>query len=523
MTNYAETPRWKHQIEDTRFCVNQPYRLLGNEPGTGKSRIVVDTADELFFNNEIDQLLVVCPAPARSVWLDPDPILGEFAKWAPPRLSYTVEDYSTQSSVLAPPSGRSKFLPHLRVVVTNPEFLRRVEGEGRHKSRPRLAPLRDWARSKRTMLIADESWQYQSPKAQQSKALYLLRTACTRAYLLNGTPGEIKNLFTQYQILSPDILRCDNWFQFRGRYCLMGGYMNKEVVGYQREDEFRELTAPYTSLRIASECQDLGPEPVRTHLDVRLTPKTWKLYREMEDDMFAWVSKTDAAVAQHAGTVAMRLAQITNGFVGGVEEDVQGDLYDEGRDPEQPEVREIGREKLDGMLEWMAQHWPQNKLVIFTRFRPDVERTQRVLQDAYPLHVVKKIYGMQGRKAALEERERAKMLLAPGGDPAPAIVVANTQSGGAGLNFAASQICAFMANDYSLKTRVQAEKRVYRPGQTGRVTFLDVLASGPNGERTIDHLIVANLRRKEDMQVWTAERWRAALLSLRQGPSRRAA
>jgi hypothetical protein len=44
------------------------------------------------------------------------------------------------------------------------------------------------------------------------------------------------------------------------------------------------------------------------------------------------------------------------------------------------------------------------------------------------------------------------------------------------------------------------------------VTYLDVLATGPSGGRTIDAVILRALRKKEEVARWTTDAWRRALL-----------
>lgn len=497
---------WAHQIEDTATLVREPYHFLGLGPGLGKSRIVVDAAHRLFLAGEIDTLIVVAPAPGRSVWADPDPVLGEFTKWIG-SCPHTLHEYKPETDL--------KHLggPGLTVLVTNPEFIRPRSVTQRSTGTTRridyLKPLITWASKRRAFLAVDESWQYQNPTAKQTKAVTKLRQACVRVALLNGTPGEPRHLYAQFQILDPDILKCRSFAQFRDCFCTTGGYMGKEITGYQNLETFRQWTAPHITVREARECVDLGPEPVRTQIEARLTPATWKHYVAMRDDMVAWLSESEASVAGQAGVKALRLAQIVNGFLGGVETAAQDLLEDEWPRLDSHTTKEIGREKLDALTDWLADNWRDPKLVVFTRFRADVERTARTLANALKVrHEVVKIYGGQSE----DERRRAKELLAPGGDPKDAIAVVNTISGGAMLNFAAAQLAVFLGHDYALRVRQQAEKRVDRYGQTGRVTFLDILATGPNGEKTIDHVIVAAHRRAEDLLAWTPEKWRAALL-----------
>lgn len=483
-----------HQIVDTQSLIDKPAYALWCDPGTGKSRTVIDAACELYRQGRIDSVIVVCPAPARSVWVDPNPVLGEWSKWCADDVPYTLGEYHQKTNLTAVGRGRE-----LAVLVTNPEFIRRTE---------RRRPLQAWAHQRETLLVVDESWAYKTPNAAQTKAMCWLRDSCSRVVLLNGTPGEPKDQYTQFRILNPKILDNVNHMAFRAHYCVMGGYLGKQVIGYQNMDEFHARTAPYCVVRKIRDCVDIGPEPIRTQIEARLMPATWKLYTELRDEAIAWLSAHESATAMQAGVKTMRLAQITNGFLGGVI-DHGPDLLEEptGVAPPSSPLREVGREKLDTTIAYLKEHWHDSKLLVFAKFRPDVERTALALKAAFLNHEVVRVYGQQDPK----ERERAKTLLAPGGDPTPGIAVANAFAGGASLNFAASQLTVFLGHEYSHRVRRQAEGRTDRPGQTGRVTFLDVLAVGPQGQRTVDHQIVAAQRRGEELETWGAQEWLKAL------------
>ncbi len=494
-----------HQTIDTASLLAKPAFALFVEPGGGKSRTVIDAVLSLYRRGDIDRVVVACPAPARSVWVDPSEVLGEWAKWWPATEPCFVTEYHAKTFLDRLPKAG------LTVLVTNPEFIRRTE---------RLKPLQVWAKAGKTLLVVDESWAYKTPNAAQTKAMQRLRACCSRVVILNGTPGSPAEQYSQFRILDPAILNSYNYAAFRARYCVMGGYMGKQIVGFQNMDEFHQKTAPYCVVRKIRDCIDLGPEPVRTQIEAKLTQSTWKVYTELRDELITWLSETENVTAMQAGVKVMRLAQITSGFVGGVEALDHGsyDLFDgtendsatgtglsagPSRDAAPSPLRQLGSEKLDALIEWMKRNWSDPKALVFTRFRFDVERTANALGATFRHHEVVRVYGAQ----APSERERAKLLLAPGGSVAPAVVVANAQSGGAGLNFAAAQLCVFLANDYSSRIRRQAEGRVDRPGQSGRVTFLDVLATGPAGQKTVDHHILEKLRKKEEVETMSRLEW----------------
>jgi SNF2 family DNA or RNA helicase len=479
-------PRFPHQMAATEALRERPALFIGFKPGRGKSRLVVDAACLLYAEDRIDTLLVVAPAGLRSVWADPDPVLGEVSKWVWPGTPHAIHEYHAKTDL------RKLRSSGLLVVVTNYEFIRRDE---------RLDPLIAWAKGRRVLLVADESWAVQNHKAKQTKALYKLRAVCARAALLNGTPGSPDQQYTQFMILDKRIFDGMNPWQFRARFCQLGGWQQKKIVGYTNLDEFAARTAPYILLDDGGDDFARIAPPVRTQVEVPLSPASWKVYLALRNEFVAWLSDTTTATALQAGVRAMRLAQVVNGFVGGVEE--EADLLDEGSLLPPSTTREIGDEKARALEQLILDEGVPDKVLVFARFRPDVERAVRRLSEAFPQHRVLPLYGSQPP----EERAEAKRLLAPDGDARKAIIVANARSGGAGLNLAAASLCIFAANDYAHKTRVQAEGRVDRTGQTRQVRFVDLIATGPDGQKTIDHLIVSSLRRQQDVTVQTLRAW----------------
>jgi hypothetical protein len=223
----------------------------------------------------------------------------------------------------------------------------------------------------------------------------------------------------------------------------------------------------------------------------------------MRDEAIAWLNAQERAQAAQAITRVMRLAQLTAGFLGGVREDAGDPIVDECL----AATREVGREKLDLLLDWTADRLdedPNLKLLVWCRFRAEAERVTQALKIRFPRAEVGLIYGDQKR----ETRDAGLALLNPKTAPVgPAILVGTTRTGSFGLDLQAAHTVVYMTNDYSLMVRTQSEDRVHRPGQTSPVSYFDVVATGPDGQRTVDHAILKALRKKSDVAAWTTREW----------------
>jgi len=319
---------FQHQREDVAWLIERPFAFIASEMRTGKSKIVIDAAQFLYEARVIDCVIVVAPAPVRDVWYDPT--LGEVAKHAWEDMPNKVVEYHARLrtwSNIACPSNSAPSKERLTWYVTNYEFLR---------SKARLTQLFAVAGPK-TLLVLDESSFVKNHAAQQTKACLQLRRACGRVVLLNGTPifHSPMDLFSQGNILHPSILDCKFVTLYRARYAVQkpvlghggkplanprGGGPILQTVGWTNLDDLQRRFAPYTVRRLQAECLDLPPKLDPVTLTATLTPETWRAYRDMRDELVVWLNQSSVATSATAAVKALRLSQITGGFIGGVED-----------------------------------------------------------------------------------------------------------------------------------------------------------------------------------------------------------
>jgi hypothetical protein len=481
--------------------------MIGDEMRLGKTRTCIAGAEALYRAGLIDDVVVVAPAtPAKDVWFHPQ--FGQIAA------------YSTEAvTVLGYFSGREKRWTlegsrPLRWLITNYELIRRPE---------RLTTLLKEVGPK-TLLILDESIAVAGHGSQQTKAVFKLRRRCGRVVELNGTPwgDNPGSVYAQFKILDPAILGCTTWYDFVARYGVMGGYRALKAVrkpdgSWKREmapmqivrwvnlDDLSHRTAPFVLRRTMKEVYPEMPRPLDPAvLTVTLTEDTWKIYKEMRDNAVAKLSEGVVSAAQ-AGVKMLRLRQITAGFLGGIEGcECSGDGYG-CENPSHGYVRmtEVGREKLDAILGWVSGQLadePAFKCILWCAYRKEAERLAGKLSGLLPAHL---LYGQSHA-----DREVALRVLDPRTAGAgPAALVGLARAGGFGLNFAAASSMLYASNEASLVVREQSEARILGPDQKRAAAYTDVVAEGPKGQKTVDHVLLKLLRGKRDVASLTAAEW----------------
>jgi SNF2 family DNA or RNA helicase len=494
-------PPFFHQLVGTKELVKNKNFAIFDEMGAGKTKQAIDAACILYEAGEIDTLLIVCPAQVKTVWLDPE--LGEIVKhsWVPVYLA----EYSSKYPTVDFNQGKGR----LTVLVVSYEFLRQ---------NVRLMNLIRMIKANRrkVTMVLDESIFVKNPKAAQSKACFELRKSVSRAVLLNGTPisNNPLDLYAQFACLDKKILGFNNFYAFRNHHARMGGYLGKQVVGFVNLPELQEKLKPYVLRRLKVDCLDLPPK-LPTHIEIALSPATWKIYKDMRDDMVAWLSDESMATASQAAVKTLRLSQITSGFLGGLHDASVDDDPDSLFNPDLINKilppKEIGDEKLKMLTDWLIERFendPAFRVVIWCRFRAELTRYYERFVKMFPKVIVKKIQGGQSKTA----RDDAKAEFQAGDITKPAILLGNPQAGGFGLTLTTAHTVVYSSNDYNLLTRLQSEDRVHRPGQTHPVLYVDIIATGPSRQKTVDHMIVKALQKKEDLSKLTTEEWRSRLM-----------
>jgi len=497
LANGESSPIKAHAKIGVEALVTHPYFALFDEMGAMKTAQTIVATQFLYEADTIDRVIVITPASVRGVWFDPE--LGELKKHLWLDVPNKISEFHAKIRQWehGPKSPNS-----LRWIVTNYEFIGR--------SAKRLNELLLYCGPK-TLLVLDESIAVKSPTALQTKACVKLRKYCGRIVLLNGTPiaNNPIDMLSQGNIMHPSILDCKWVGQFRDRYAVMASNTRFPlIVKWKNLEDLQQRFAPYVLRRLKSECLDLPEKLPAVTLTATLTPTLWKTYKAMRDNMVAWLNSTDASLAEQAAIRALRLAQITSGFLGGVEEVLEDDAP---RDAPLRTTTEIGREKLNVILDFFAtglQADPNLKLLVWGRFRAEVLRMIAEVRALYPDLAVGAIMGGQNKT----DRDAALRLLDPRTAPTGPVFVGGTYgTGSLGLNLTACHTVVNGSMDFSLYKFLQSADRVHRPGQVNAVSYFDVIAVGPDGQKTIDHAVVKALREKHDVAEWTTRMWLNAL------------
>lgn len=426
------------------------------EMGTGKTLISIGIAGYLYLQKEINKLLIVAPLSITKVWEE------EFQKFA---------DFDYQLEVLEGPTKeksetlRNLFGTKLQVAVVNYESCWRMEKE-----------IALW---KPDMIICDESSKIKNPQAKQSKALHRLGKISKHNMILTGTPvtNNPLDFFSQYKFLDENIYG-GSYYSFRGRYAIMGGYGNYQVVGYKNLPELTEKAHSIAFRITKKEALDL-PEQVDVTRYVELEPMARAIYNQVERNSYAELSQGEVVV-RNVLTKLLRLSQITGGYI----KDEFSEIEEQVSSAKLNALEEIIEECLDA----------DKKVVVFARFISEIDAITKML----------KHYGIKYSLIRGDVKDRASEVEKFQNDKDVKVFVGQLQTTGMGLTLTASDTAVFYSLSYNFADYEQAKARIHRIGQKNNCTYIHLIA-----KKTIDEKVMEALSKKKNIADLVVDNWKS--------------
>lgn len=332
--------------------VNKGFGLLF-EMGCGKTLTAIAIAGAGYQMGKVERLLIVAPTSVVAVWPKE---LQEYAKF-----KYTCK------TLLGEKKQRIKQIDDLlkfpfkalKVAVINYESTWRPEI---------LEKLKEFDAD---MVIADESQRIKTYDAAQSKAMHELGDQARYKLILSGTPVQTAaiDIWSQYRFLDKTVFG-DNFFKFRGRYAIMGGYGNKKIVGYKDLEGLIKKEHSIAFRVTKDEALDLPEQTFETR-KIQFSQKEKNLYERIKKDSYAELDGGGHITATTVLTRLLRLQQLAGGFL--VQDDAQ-----------KPQL--VSRAKLDALGDIIEDYviGSGKKLVIFARFIAEVKAIMELASKVLP-------------------------------------------------------------------------------------------------------------------------------------------
>lgn len=452
---------WAHQVAGINLALHKGSFGFFFEAGTGKTRTTIEVLRHLYTNhNECLKTLIVAPQVVCPNWK------AEFAKFSkiPPHMIEVLEGSGRERTDTIKTTGA-------RILICNYHTLNML---------PAFEALRAWAPE---VMIADESHRIKNPKAMMTKRAIALALHAKYKYILSGTPilQNAMDAFSQFMFLDNGKTFGNNFFTFRRRYFQD---LNASIrarspqvtwakwapIKHREVELQQKISRSSLSVR-KSECLDLPPF-IRQRVEVPMSKEQAKAYEEMRKYMITFVG-TEACTAQMALHKALRLQQITSGFLG-------------SDDGDEHEFKDVPR--LQALKELLEDLCESEKVIVWACWR----NNQRAIRDM----LVQTKIGFRELLGDSSHADRQQAMDDFRRDPNVRVIIGSQGAGGIGVNLVEASHAIYYSRNFSLEQDVQSEARNYRGGSEihGKVTRIDLVAPG-----TIDDDVLKALEGKQEI------------------------
>lgn len=484
-------PRWKHQNDALSFLEGRHAAGLFMEQRTGKSRVIVEDAQRLYLENEIEAVVIVAPNGVHRNWLSEEfPLYLEES--TPRRTAYWAA---------TPRKAEKKALEKLLEPTTELRVLTmNLEAVSTKRAFEYLTKFLKTIKNRKVMIVVDESYRIKTPTAAVSKALQKVRELAKYRRILNGTPtpeGPL-DLYGQLEFLGDEALPVRSFVAFSNRYAeflpathpLVADIMRKNPMirfaprivatnpdgtpRYRNLDELKAHVTKWCFRVTRRECREDLPEKIFKLWQIQIPPVQEKIIVQMLDNIKNGL--TDEPVSK------LNAAQYYQRLVCGW---MPSKLSDDGvltsifSDP-------LDNPRIQACVE-IAQAYPGESIVFWARYTADVESIAQALERSFPKEKVAMYYG----KISNEDRESAKKSFQEG---TSRFFVGQAAAGGVGLPLYKAGVMVYHSCDFKLFIRLQSEDRAEHMNMERGTVIIDLVAPG-----TIDERIISALREKKDV------------------------
>lgn len=482
MYKFKREPR-AHQMEALHWVYSKRAAALFMDMRTGKTKVVIDLTMAMWGDTKLERVAIIPLLTLRRNWFN----------------AYKTDADEEKLDMFFLESGKPREFDkwnarndgRLKILLTGIESMSAGRAHGM---------TLDFCSGPKTMSVIDESDTIKNHKTTRTEKMFEIRDKSEYRLILTGTPiskGPM-DFFAQFEFLDPNIFGIGDYYSFRNRYAIMGGYEDKEIVAYQNMAEYTELVKPYVFQVRYTDVFDSPP----AEYEVRTVPMTKEqevIYKRIRKDNTIRDSKDPKVIkliVQNVLEKTLRLHEVCGGFwaervdtgkfktveakgMNGAIEQIRKPIYKynhypvEGKNP-----------KLEECVRVLTEEFPDEQGIVWAVHRAELD----LIADALRKHgTVAMFHGdvSEDDRARAEEDFRAGKIK---------WLVANPTTGGRGYTFDAAMVMVNFTSSQNLIHRMQSLERATSGTKKVAVAIIDIVV-----ENSVDELYLEALTNKQDV------------------------
>lgn len=464
---FRSTP-FPDQLAACKKCYPHDTFALFMRAGSGKSFVNIALMDQFRKDDRIDIVVVICPLTVTTVWTGDN---GQIAQYS------VLDNFYSQDYWQAYNDGPMQKKPGLRWIAMGVESF--SQGAA-------YDDIKRLLQGKRFALLVDESHNIGNRQTIRTERIVDIGRPAVIRGVGTGTasPKDLTNYYSQFDFLDPNIIGIGDFYAFRGRYCQMGGFKNKNIVDYKNVEELMGLIEPYTY-----RCDKPAglPPKLFTERVVQMAPVQKEMYRKVKNAEVEGVS---------VSIILTRIAKLQQVIGGFLKEDDKKVTDEDGRERKVPgkiiwELPAKDNPKIKNLLGWIKELPEGAQVVVWCKHLWEIQQVVAALNPA-TVGVIVGETPLEVRREIVEWFQAGKIQY----------FVGTESAGGIGITLHASHFAYYYSNVWRWVDRSQSEDRQHRIGQKNDVLYADCLM-----EKSVDYLIQGCLKEHEDLDVWLAKKF----------------
>ena len=411
---------YAHQEVTTNFIVKTKTCMITSDPGTGKTRAVLDAHVILG-----GKTLVLAPLSIlEAAW-------GEDIRKFQPHIKYGVAYAKNRAKIFEDDTNE--------MVITNFEAVNFLQ------KNPQYCKQFD-------TIVIDEFTAFKNREAKRSKNLNKIISCFTNRIAMSGTPNSntILDIWHPAFLVDGGARLGTRFYAFRHQACTpkFNGFANEWVDKPGIEEAVANKLSDISIRYALSDCIDLPDNIVRT-VNTRLTPNIQKQYKTLADESVLY-TKSGTVNAINAAARVKKLLQL-----------VTGAIYDEDG-----VVQFVHQERYDIVMTLVSQR--AHSLVAFNWRHERDALVEMAQKEGMSYEVIDGTVPAERRKDIVSRYQAGQIK----------VLFCHPQSASHGLTLTRANTVIWCSPTYNAEHYQQFNQRIYRAGQTQKTETILIQARG---------------------------------------------
>ena len=294
-------PLWKHQLKELQEHALDTARGLLWSMRSGKTRVIIESFDELKDQGLATGLLIIAPNGVHTQWVE-----REIPRWSYSQLNGLAWHSATTDA-------NAVNIKELDVLALNVDALKVERAQGLVKKF-----LIEHGSGETVMVVFDESHEFRRPGTRKTRLARGLAKRCKYKRILTGTVAlnSPLHVWSQFELLAPCALGHRTFGAFKSYYAEWAQIQRRDgrsfpkVVGYRHLEELQSWVSLWASVVPRSQAD--VPAVLKTERIAPLSVKQEKAYAALKLNALTGIDELSAVeITAHL----IKFQQILGGFI----------------------------------------------------------------------------------------------------------------------------------------------------------------------------------------------------------------